>query len=103
MSEATIPDAALPVVEAIRSEVRRPEDTPRPVFQDGTWLRFDRDGIRCCPMSFLRAAKSACPSCVNHFRGRPFAFEQIKAYILWWDIFSDAELAMYQQWPRRSK
>ena len=105
-----IPEDAIPVVEILRKDVRRPSELPHigkgcndmPVLR---WKSTDRRtflGQECCPMGLHPEATDPCP--YDDDSAFPASFDEIEAFADWWDSLelSDASEAMDAIWPSGS-
>ena len=100
---APIPDAARPIVEAIRAEVPRPEPRYFRLIQYGhgyaarQFLR-STDGHEVCPMGMLPNAIEDTPEGQDGFRECKFTDNEIEAFFSWWDDKINAEAAVLAVW-----
>lgn len=86
----TIPIEALPVLEILRRDVKRPSTLPT----------YTPDGLRwgqCCPMGLCDLARVEEPYEAGDF---PADEEAIQAFANWWDGLGDAEFAIEAVWPK---
>ena len=94
-----IPDAARPIVEAIRAGVDRPEPSdfvPWSRVEDGTELRIGS----VCPMGMLPSSMKDAPASRYDFDKFPFLSVAVEAFFGWWDAQTDAEAAVQAVWGK---
>ena len=100
MTIPPIPAAAMPVVEAIRREVPRPKQLPKPgpraEHGERAFLRFGA----ACPMGLLPGARTPCPSSRDELYWFELTSHSIVAFYHWWDAQTDARAAMDLVWGR---
>lgn len=84
-----IPVEAMPVVEILRRDVKRPRVLPT---EDGGAMRWHGR----CPMGLCCEATAIAPYTEGSF---PAEYEAIKAFAGWWDNQKDAEAAVEEIWP----
>ncbi len=106
-----IPDAALPMVLAIRRLVPRRETLPvlhRMPNSGKSYLRWILPGwegrrMQHCPMGFLPGAEVPSPSCFAHLAVRDesgvlLGNLEIHDFWVWWDTQTDAAAAVDAVW-----
>lgn len=93
------PEDALPVVEWIRREVKRPDVLPESK-EAGRFMRWDRK----CPMGLLPCAFSYLPMITTEFKSpipEDIGDDELAAFYHWWDMLpaADAQEAVDFIWP----
>ena len=101
----TIPELALPVVEILRRDVKRPRALP--IVDRGStntppgfprWHFKDRR-IPKCPMGLHPLALSPTPTNKKNFPVKGCATANIRAFFRWWDDQTKPKEAREAVWP----
>ena len=103
-----VPDTAMPVVEALRRDVPKPEALPEPIkvatddaLRGDIVLRFPaRRGGRygCCPMGLHPQATTDVPGNERTFCVPGITMDAVLDFGQWWDKQTDAKAAVTAVW-----
>lgn len=102
-----LPEAALPVVEILRRDVKRPEDEPvveqSVVHGVPRWKRPQHPSLACCPIG-LHKAFLWCGAPEPREAGEKLGvgFAAALSFVKWWDSLAEEEArqAVDLIWPR---
>ena len=80
-----IPIEAMPVVEVLRRDVPRPDESPiEYMYADGA-LRWMIDGHGCCPMGLHPKSRKHTPGSYFNFADGSCTQVAVKSFWRWWD------------------
>jgi hypothetical protein len=111
-----IPPEAMPVVEILRRDVKRPRRLPQKhdTICGGRWatvLRWNESFPKfyCCPMGLHPESQSSSPDDCSTFIERleemPLMHKAVQAFGKWWDsiAYPDRKAAVDAVWPRKKR
>ncbi len=102
-----IPDLAMPVVEALRKDVPKPDYK---LFYAGRIKKIhkqigDMGELECCPMGLHKNSETALPSCASQFNVKGVSDESVRWFSVWWDTITwpnapeRTRIAVNTVWP----
>lgn len=97
-----IPEKAMPVVEVLRLDVKKPTELPAVSIGDGLRWPTNRQGYDCeCPMGMHPESCSPLPCESNEFAGGVCSLSAVSSFFIWWDSLEeeDAQEAVDAIWP----
>ena len=92
-----IPKRAMPVIEVLRRDVKRPSEPPTPWH--GCDLRWNKKPHSRCPMGLHPFSRDDVPTEREDFLFVGVHQRHIQAFYLWWDRQTDAAAAVEAVWP----
>ena len=95
-----IPNAAMPVAEVLRRDVKRPAELPM-VSPSKTlrWPTGNNLWSCCCPMGLHPQATTLNPTMYACLPVEGLKYGNIQAFGIWWDWQTDAAAAVEAVWP----
>jgi len=103
-----IPKEAMPAVEFLRREVRRPAGPPSSYARfcaEFNGSGFGSYAAMCCPFGLHRNASSSIPTPHEAARRHGLSIDAVRSFMIWWDAEAsiDGRAAMDAVWPPESE